>query len=85
MVTKLLRDRDSTLVAEYTAMKVMTYHAAPTTDNPIHNATPISAHAYGETDSRKAPTSNDSPLPVKSMSRKSHQSRALYFRVDIDL
>jgi hypothetical protein len=32
------------------------YQAAPTTESPIHMAMPRSAHAYGETDSRKAPT-----------------------------
>jgi hypothetical protein len=32
------------------------YHAAPTTDNPIHNPTPISAHAYGDISSRNWPT-----------------------------
>lgn len=32
------------------------YHAAPTTERPIHKPIPKSAHAYGETDSRKAPT-----------------------------
>jgi hypothetical protein len=32
------------------------YHAAPTTDNPMHNPTPKSAQAYGDTSSRNCPT-----------------------------
>ena len=32
------------------------YHAAPTTDNPIHSPIPRSAQTYGDIDSRKAPT-----------------------------
>jgi hypothetical protein len=35
---------------------LVAYHAAPTTDSPMQSAMPRSAHAYGETDSRKAPT-----------------------------
>lgn len=35
------------------------YHAAPTTDRPMQSAMPRSAHAYGDTDSRKAPTYPD--------------------------
>jgi hypothetical protein len=31
-------------------------HAAPTTDSPIQSDMPRSAHAKGDTDSRKAPT-----------------------------
>ena len=32
------------------------YHAAPTTERPIHRPMPRSAHTYGDIDSRKAPT-----------------------------
>jgi hypothetical protein len=31
------------------------YHAAPTTDNPMHKPMPKSAHAYGDTSSRNCP------------------------------
>ena len=48
--------------------RVVTYHAAPTTNRPIHSAMPRDAHVYGDTDSRNAPTSKASPLPVKSIS-----------------
>jgi hypothetical protein len=34
----------------------------------MQRAMPMDAHAYGDTDSRKAPTLKASPLPVKSMS-----------------
>jgi hypothetical protein len=34
----------------------------------MQSAIPVLAHAYGEMDSRAAPTLKDSPLPVKSMS-----------------
>lgn len=34
----------------------------------MHREMPKLAHAYGDIDSRKAPTLKDSPLPVKSMS-----------------
>lgn len=37
---------------EYTG----SYHAAPTTDKPIHRATPTLAHACGDTLSRNCPT-----------------------------
>lgn len=37
-----------------------TYHAAPTTERPMQSAIPRSAQAYGDTDSRKAPTYSDS-------------------------
>lgn len=36
----------------------------------MQRAMPRSAHAYGETDSRKAPTLKASPSPVKSMSAR---------------
>ena len=32
------------------------YHAAPTTERPIHRPMPRSAHTYGDIDSRNAPT-----------------------------
>lgn len=32
------------------------YHAAPTTDRPMHSEMPKLAQAVGDTDSRKAPT-----------------------------
>ena len=35
---------------------VFIYHAAPTTESPMQSAMPRSAHAYGDIDSRKAPT-----------------------------
>lgn len=34
----------------------------------MHSEMPKLAHAYGDIDSRKAPTLKDSPLPVNSMS-----------------
>lgn len=50
------------------AEEFATYHAAPTTENPIQLAMPRSAHIYGEVLRRKWPTSNDSPAPVNSWS-----------------
>jgi hypothetical protein len=35
---------------------VKTDHAAPTTDRPMQRPMPMSAHAYGEIDSRNWPT-----------------------------
>lgn len=43
-------------------------HAAPTTENPIHETIPRLAHMYGDTDSRNAPTLNASPDPLNNMS-----------------
>lgn len=42
-------------------------HAAPTTENPMHDAIPNDAHMYGDVLSRNSPTLKDSPEPVKSM------------------
>lgn len=48
--------------------RICAYQAAPTTDRPMHSAIPKFAQAEGVTDSKKAPTLKDSPLPVKSIS-----------------
>lgn len=57
-------------------------HAAPTTENPMHEAIPRLAHMYGETFSRNSPTLKDSPAPVKSMSRNKIAER---IRVNISV
>lgn len=38
--------------------RAATYHPAPMTERPMLSATPVSAHAYGEVSSRKAPGLN---------------------------
>lgn len=42
--------------SSYPYHQSIAYHAAPTTDNPIHRAIPRVAQTYGDTDSRNWPT-----------------------------
>lgn len=42
--------------------------AAPTTENPIHDAIPKFAQRYGDVVSKNSPKLNVSPCPVKSIS-----------------